>query len=613
MWNDIPALHMGTFRHLATLSCAECVEVRCPVLVVTNGHVKGNCSGSIGDTCEYDSCETGFELTEVGSLSRVCQASGEWSGVPKACVEGACEDFTCAGYTRLASFRIAVDVNVLSYLVSTEVGDFRPRVQVQLQVSGRDTEFEIVSEFGDLTELGVFTGLDKHTGWDGKHRLELVQSDPFNPTMAIHKDDSLVLRVVVQKSEDPEDLSLLGTVDLLGANLIAMHPNDNPLGIPMTTLQSDAARFTLAVSGSRPCAWRCGEITLRSDYTSQEGWLVASMFAGGGSSRTAGPDTYYRGMAFESAFTVTSAEGNEGDGGSIVLIVASELEAKTFLAKQLAGRELFRAGGSPASVLAQTGCAVSTQNVEMFNCVWSADANLPDCPVMALAKLGSVTADVCRSVGCCYDQGRCFTKNRVNIPRCPSEFLSSRKMLSFNSANKEGLVISDSASATGLDSSFSLAADVSFSAPIGKRQLIFSTMPLDPVEVEKINTAADGPEFYQDLLSRTVIAFVENSTAGPVIGFGMSNTTVFSNTSLARIVVGEVNNYVFRFSEEEQTMSILFNGARCACGARGAVWATGCARGGWRALPGPWGAKVHTARGASGRREGLAEDSAPRG
>jgi hypothetical protein len=232
---------------------------------------------------------------------------------------------------------------------------------------------------------------------------------------------------------------------------------------------------------------------------------------------------------------------------------------------------------------------------------------------MALAKLGSVTADVCRSVGCCYDQGRCFTKNRVNIPRCPSEFLSSRKMLSFNSANKEGLVISDSASATGLDSSFSLAADVSFSAPIGKRQLIFSTMPLDPVEVEKINTAADGPEFYQDLLSRTVIAFVENSTAGPVIGFGMSNTTVFSNTSLARIVVGEVNNYVFRFSEEEQTMSILFNGARCACGARGAVWATGCARGGWRALPGPWGAKVHTARGASGRREGLAEDSAPRG
>jgi hypothetical protein len=160
--------------------------------------------------------------------------------------------------------------------------------------------------------------------------------------MAIHTDDSLVLRVVVQKSEDPEDPSLLGTVDLLGANLIAMHPNDNPLGIPMTTLQSDAARFTLAVSGSRPCAWRCGEITLRSDYTSQEGWLVASMFAGGGSSRTAGPDTYYRGMAFESAFTVTSAEGNEGDGGSIVLIVASELEAKTFLAKQLAGRELFR-------------------------------------------------------------------------------------------------------------------------------------------------------------------------------------------------------------------------------------------------------------------------------
>jgi hypothetical protein len=204
---------------------------------------------------------------------------------------------------------------------------------------------------------------------------------------------------------------------------------------------------------------------------------------------------------------VTSLEGRAGQLAPPVLVVGSRLESKVFRGGEMAGRELFRSGGSPSSLKEHTGCAYVPSNqagLPMLNCTWDAGANLRDCPIMALAQLGRVTADRCRAVGCCYDQGRCFLNSRVSLPRCPGVASSSRQFLSFKASSKDGLVISDSAAASGLDGSFGLAVDVVLgSAGVSQRQLLFSTMPLDPVEVEKVNMAVSDAAFYEDLLLRT--------------------------------------------------------------------------------------------------------------
>ncbi|NWI13260.1 LYAM3 protein, partial [Crypturellus soui] len=64
----------------------RCEAIRCPTLVAPSmgdaacSHLHGNFS--FGSTCTF-SCQTGFEL--MGTMSRECTATGEWSGEPPRC------------------------------------------------------------------------------------------------------------------------------------------------------------------------------------------------------------------------------------------------------------------------------------------------------------------------------------------------------------------------------------------------------------------------------------------------------------------------------------------------------------------------------------------------
>ncbi|EGD80413.1 NHL repeat-containing protein [Salpingoeca rosetta] len=66
----------------------KCRQLSCGALTLTNGATSGTCSGAKGDTCTYESCNYGYELSASGDTSRTCSITNgraEWSGVAKTC------------------------------------------------------------------------------------------------------------------------------------------------------------------------------------------------------------------------------------------------------------------------------------------------------------------------------------------------------------------------------------------------------------------------------------------------------------------------------------------------------------------------------------------------
>ncbi len=59
--------------------------VICATMSLTNGRVSGQCSGNYNDTCMYEECFEGFNMSETGNFVRTCNQSGFYSGSAKVC------------------------------------------------------------------------------------------------------------------------------------------------------------------------------------------------------------------------------------------------------------------------------------------------------------------------------------------------------------------------------------------------------------------------------------------------------------------------------------------------------------------------------------------------
>ncbi|EGD75040.1 hypothetical protein PTSG_12565 [Salpingoeca rosetta] len=67
-----------------------CELQSCSSLSLVNGVTEGACSGNYGDACKYKECNTGYELSMFGSLTRTCDWIGsevDWLGTAKECTD----------------------------------------------------------------------------------------------------------------------------------------------------------------------------------------------------------------------------------------------------------------------------------------------------------------------------------------------------------------------------------------------------------------------------------------------------------------------------------------------------------------------------------------------
>ncbi|EGD82344.1 NHL repeat protein [Salpingoeca rosetta] len=66
----------------------DCIRASCDPLTLENGSVSGDCDGSLGGVCRYESCDNGYRLSASGTRERLCQLNGvhaQWSGAAKTC------------------------------------------------------------------------------------------------------------------------------------------------------------------------------------------------------------------------------------------------------------------------------------------------------------------------------------------------------------------------------------------------------------------------------------------------------------------------------------------------------------------------------------------------